>query len=234
MSKAKRQERKKGREAAGIARVKKRTNGKVSRTEKRGRQSTRRVNKRESLGKGKISSKLQKKFIKKGYGEIDTEQADTVNELQQLAPAMSDYLDDREIEYDPEDPIEIAAKFTQTNPDIIDPLDDQTYDDAFVNDDDYYSGVEGYENYDWKKAAKGAAMGALGAIGNSASDYVKELQDKKNKGVALTDREKQLLGAVDTGKGAVKSAVVGKITDTLKNIAPFGLILLVLYIVLKK
>lgn len=234
MSKAARKARKEGRGEKKVARIKKRTKASTDRTAKRSRNTTRRINSRETKGKGRIGSRLAKKLDKKGYGDLDPSDVDTVNELQQASPAMSDYLDDRGVDHDPEDPIEVGAKFTQLNPDIIDPLDDQTYDDAYVNEDDHYADVEGYENFDWKKAAKGAVKGALGSIGTSAKGYFNELKDKQNNGAPLTDAEKKLLGAVDTGKGIAKDAIKGKITDSLKNMAPFAIILLILFFVIKK
>ena len=171
---------------------------------------------------------------KKGYGELDSSQVDTVNELMPYTEAMGTYLDDRGVEYDENDPIETAAKFTQLNPEINDPLDDQTYDDAFVNDDDYYEGEEGYENFDWKSAAKGAAAAALGAIGKNAVGYFNDLKSKKNAGQPLTEKEEKILNAADKVKGAALNVAKDKISDTFKNISPFIIILLIAFFFFRK
>lgn len=189
-----------------------------------------RVAKRVKASLGRTAKKLEKK----GYGDIDINTENEINEIRPLITPMSDYLDEQGIDYDPNDEIEVASRYAMANPDINDPLDDETYENAYINQPDHYQGDENFEHFNWKETALAGVKSAFGGVKNSIQKQIAELKDKKASGSQLSANEQKLLDAEKTVKSGVKNAIKGGIADKLGDIMPIVVIFLVIMIVVKR
>lgn len=193
-----------------------------------------RVGKRQNLSQARTMKRYNKKLSKK-YGDFDPNEAQALASVSPYQDAMNDYLQEKGIPVEnPDDELEVAAKYAQLNPDINDPLNDDIYDDAFVNDDDHYEGMEGYENFDWKKTALEGVKGAVKGIGASIKQNVNDTREKERSGGTLTDSEKRLLDADDKVRSGVKSVVKDAARSKFNEFAPLVVLLLIAVIVFKR
>ncbi len=208
------------------ARVTKRTNASLNRTNKRAAGSAARVNKRKVATLGRVSKRAEKK-----YGELPPDSIDAVEDVAPMTEDLAGMLEEDGIELeDPTDPIEVATRFVQESDEMESQLDDETYDDAFINKADHYDGIEGYENFDWKAAAKRGAAGAFGGVVNEITKYTAELKDKAAAGRKLSPEEQRLLDARMKAEGKIKGAIL----DEIKPYLPWVVLAILLFIFRKK
>ncbi len=225
---AKRQERRSKRVAS-------RDRRKDARVAKRERRSIARTDRRERRGmardvrKTARLSKRQAKKLSKIYGDMSPEEIEEINSVQPYTGEMASQLqEDGVMLEDPTDTVEVASKYVQLSPEMDDPIDEDVYNDAFVNvEEDFDS------HFDFAKAkqnAKRALMGALAGVGNEFQKYVGEVEDKSRSGEALTKNEERLLKV----KGKAEDVVMDNIMDTLKGWLPWILAAFILYLLIRK
>lgn len=245
------------RRTTGEARTEKRKNASIGRTEKRAGMSAIRTKKRAIVGQKRVTKRLQRKLEKK-YGEVDDSVLDQIEDVAPYIPEMANSLQEDGIELeDPNDPIEVATKYVQTDPDQPDPIPDDVYDDAFVNPDDMYFGTdEEFEHFEWKKIALGAVKGAFGSVASDATSHVNELADRdalykraerkkasgqklseeENDALArpLTDKEKKIVAVSSNVRRDVRQTVGAVALNKAQDYALPALGILLLILLLKK
>lgn len=234
-NKQKRQERRaKRQESRGRrkdARLKKREDASLRRTALRGARAEARANARNQRKIARISKRNAKR-LNRIYGDMSPEE---VNEINQIAPytgAMADELEQKGIPIENEDdPIEIASKYVQTSDEMGDPIDQDVYDDMYVNDEEDFE-----SHFDYAKAKNTAGRALKGAFGGVLAEfgkYTDELKTKKRSGQDLSDNEEKILNAEKKARGFVKEQVKGDIMGTITELLPIILLAIVLMYALK-
>ncbi len=215
------------------ARLKKKDAKQVKRQTNRYAKQTKRIEGRGVKQQARLSTRQAKK-LGKIYGELDPEDVNRINQVQPYVGAMAEELQEDGVALeDPYDPIEVSAKYIQLNEDTDNPVDEEVYNNAFIDTPEDFD-----SHFDWEKAkqtAKRALKGALGGIANEATSYISEIEDKKRAGMQLSAQEQKLLDA--KGKAIDVGAKIGMdyVMEQLKTWLPWIIgIAVVIYIVKKK
>lgn len=216
-------------------RVDKRTQASANRVNKRARASTARVAKRDGVTQKRINkrglaaaARINKKLENK-YGPIEDQQA--LLEASQVAPEVLPELEEMGIPIEDEnDPVEVMTKYVQMSDDFGDPVDEDIYDDAFVNDEDAHDGEEEYENFNWKAAALRGVGGALSGVMGEFGKAADAIEEKAKRGEQLTKTEQAILN----GKRKVEGEVKNRILDEVKKYAPWVIVLILAIILGRK
>lgn len=170
----------------------------------------------------------QAKKLRKFAPELEPE---IVQDTEAMLPVMQEQLYEEGVKLEnPDDDAEIILKYAQLNPDIEDPMDEDDYEDAYVNDEENFD-----SHFDFAKAKKTAltvAMGALGGAATSLNKYGNELAKKDPS--ELTANERRLLSARRQVREQVKEVAKDDILSTLKPILIILAIAVVGYVVVKK
>jgi hypothetical protein len=237
MARAKRTARKAKRTAKKTARkavrTTKRTNRQAIKTNRSNaklkRKTTRQITRQSRLdAKAKRQGARQAKRLVKYAPELEPE---IIEETEALLPFMEEQLYEQGIELEnPDDDSEILLRYTQMNDDIEDPMDDDDFNDAFINDEENFDSHFDYQKA--KKTAKQIAMGALGGAATSLNNYGNELAKKPKD--ELTANERKLLSARASARRQIKEVAKDDILDTLKPILIILAIALVAYVAIKK
>lgn len=199
------------------------------------KRKTLREDKREEGAERRIEGRRRR--AARRYGKFHPHANDALDTLAPLQDAMADDLTEKGVPLnDPDDTVEVATKFAEHNDDIDDSVDADDLDAAYNNEDS-----EGDEdNFDHvekaglKAGAMNALKAALGSVGNDVSNHIDKLAQTKASGGQLTKSQQQLLDASNDAHDAVKTKVIGDITDTLKDLAPVLIGITVLGIVIYK
>jgi len=177
---------------------------------------------RDKLQDAKQDARFQRKFarvskknakkLKKIYGDISPEEANEINKIQPYVGAMNEELNRQGVPVDdPEDTIEVAAKYNKVvNEDESIPED--VYEDAYVPSSEEFEALESGNHLDFfglfkkREQNKSKVAPYAGIIAGAFQGGVDAIQRKKNSGQALTPVENEILATrnamkQDSGKG---------------------------------
>jgi len=189
----------------------------------------RRLEARNQRKTAKISKRNAKR-LKKIYGDLNPDEINEINKIQPYTGAMKEELERQGVELEnPDDPIEVAAKFSRITPEMEQPVNDDVIDDAYSEQD--VEGFEGYENFKLRRGrGKGILRAALAVFGGAVAGLANQIEEKQATGAELSPVEQKILeakySAIDEAKTQAKRDAGGKLIDY----APY--IVLVLLVVL--
>jgi hypothetical protein len=221
------------RAARKAVRTKRRTNRqtrKMNRSDAKLKRQLTRQNTRQARLDARAARKAarQAKRLRKFAPELEPE---VVDQTEAMLPVMSEQLKEQGVELEnPSDDAEVLLKYTQLNPDIENPMNEDDYNDAFVNDAENFD-----SDFDFKKAksvALSTAMGALGGAATSLNNYGNELSKRDPKD--LTANELKLVKARAMAREQVANVAKDDIMETLKPILIILALALIGYVVVKK
>ena len=216
-----RQERRESRRNRRKGRIKRRK----MRRENRAQNREERIEFRKRKHAARLANR-ESRFMKRYKGFNQSEQ-DDMKTLLPYQDQMNQDLAEQGVQVDDQnDPIEVSTKWVKNNSDIADGIDNDAYNDAYINSEEDFDTAREYADRKGKgqaamKAALGAVTGAVGAY----SDY---LQEKERSGAAMTDSEK---GILDAKRSAEKDAKASTIGDAVMKYLPILVIVLVAYFV---
>ena len=173
----------------------------------------------------KISKKTAEK-LQKIYGDMTPEEVNQLNELQPLTAAMNEQLTEKGISVENEnDPIEVATKFAMTEETIDDPMDTDTYNEAFYDDEETFESVDKYNKR--KQAVKSVLTGLVAGI----SDYAESSADKQRAGIPLSKSEQAILDAKESATDIGKQSFI---SDNMNKIVILLVVVIIALFVFKK
>lgn len=226
------QKRKASRTATKDRRIAKRETNKAKRIDRRGVRQDLRSTQRDTRRTTRLN-KRQAKKLERIYGDMDRDTIDNINNLKPYEEPMLEELQDMGIPVeDEEDTIEIATKYAMANDEIENPLEDDVYDDAYINED------EEFESHYDKEKRRGVATrlvkGALGGVFDSLGGFTDELKNKQSRGGQLTEGERKLVKASNEAEGYVAQKVKGDIMETITSMLPLLIVAIVVIYFVKK
>lgn len=165
-------------------------------------------------------SKKQAKKLKKIYGDLSPEEVNQINEIQPYVGGMASQLQEQGVEVEnPDDPIEVAAKY---NTEILDEPQPEGY-EAF----------DGFTNGFDKEKAKGLLKIGIGAITGAFGARKAIAEQKAMKGEPLNTADKAVIAIKEEEAAQVRKAKNEKFGDVLSKALPIGLVALIFYLIFK-
>lgn len=191
------------------------------RRERRLERQLKRIDARDAVKQAKMSKRFAKK-MQKAYGDMSPEEVQALNEIQPVLPALNKELEAKGIEVnDPEDAVEVTAKYANANPQIEDVVEQEVIEGAYNFED------ESFDDFDRAKAKS-----ILGSVFTGAVAGIKDYTNKvKMKPVAERTPEEQRL--LDAEKTANQYAVNAGKQSFLQEYGFFVILILVVVLWLK-
>lgn len=195
----------------------------VARKENRAKRKELRVGARNQRKTAKISSRNAKK-LSKIYGELSPEQVNELNKIQPYVGAMADELNEKGVPLDDDtDPIEVATKFSMNEESIENPMDEDEFQEAFIDEEETFESLDKYNK------RRAVAKSVLTGIVSGVSDYANTAADKQKQGLPLTDAERGVLNAKNDAVSAGKSQFIADNMNKIVLLLVFAVVAVVVF-----